>query len=220
VGRRLQSTADALRQWESQYERGFFTYWDYERNRGFTGRFMDEHGTPQRLTFTPEGFNHVTIKGKFTELPNVAMQTYPTNWGVDSIFMEERDDFGNDLVKLTGSGWAYGPSVNHHGGAAYQSNVLNDTAEWLYFGYGVRIWSAKDANSGILEYSITLVNTGGVLGPSNVDLYSAATTGSAPITTNVSLGLGLYRVKLRCTHTKNAASGGFFVYADAIEVMR
>jgi hypothetical protein len=103
------ATALALQQWERQYKRDFFTLVDWEKSRYFTGRFDGP------LTYSPAGFNQWTIRGRFIELPGVAMFSYPTNWTRDAMFLEERNGFGEDLVKLGGT-WAFNQNASYHGG--------------------------------------------------------------------------------------------------------
>lgn len=212
-GSRLKTTVDALRQWEAQYRNDFFSYQDIERGRYFSGRFSGP------LTISASGFNHYDIKGEFIEMPGLAMFAYPANWNgsavQDSIFIEERDGFGNDLVKYTGAGWTvHAVKAQAHNGFWSFDATTNDYCEIVYFGYGFRYWSPKDNNLGIVEISLD----GAVLG--TVDLYAAATANSAALFTQTNTSLGFHRVKLRCTGTKNAASSNFFVTYDAIEVMQ
>jgi hypothetical protein len=94
---RPKSTADALRTWEAQYRNDFFSYQDIERGRYFSGRFA---GPPQ---ISPAGFNKWNIQAQFVEIPGLPMFVYPASaalWtssgGTDSIFLEERDGFGNE----------------------------------------------------------------------------------------------------------------------------
>lgn len=95
------STYESLLQWFHQYERDFFSYFNFQRNRYFSGQFLAE---PQ---FEEVGNNQFNISATFVEVPGVAMFQYPSTWGVTSIFLEERDGFAQDLVKLTGT-WDHG----------------------------------------------------------------------------------------------------------------
>jgi hypothetical protein len=204
---RLIADAAKLRQWHQQYEQGFFTLADWEMGRYYSGRFAG------RPAIAPAGNNNWNASAQFVELPGLPMFAYPTNWNRDAIFIEEIDDFGSPNVKLTGA-WTQSVNAAHHGGKAYFSATTNNAAEWLYFGYGFRLWAAKDANLGIVAVSID----GGA--ETNVDLYAASLQASAVVHTNANQNLGFHRVKLRVTGTKNASSSAFTVYADAIEVMR
>jgi hypothetical protein len=205
------ATKMALVQWEAQYRHDFFTYYDYTATRAYSGRFTGP------LQCIPQGFNNWTVKGQFVELPGLPLWAYPgpvgTLWARDGIFIEERDGFGGDLVKLTGA-WTYEVHANAHGGADYFSNTTNDTAEWLYFGYGFKVFSRTQNNLGKVEISLdgTVMTT--------VDLYSAGAVAALAVYTWEIVSLGLHRVKLRVTGTKNAASSGFVCYADAIQVMQ
>jgi hypothetical protein len=368
------STYESLLQWFHQYERSFFSYFNFQRNRYFSGKFLAE---PQ---FEEVGNNQYNISATFVEVPGVAMFQYPSTWGVTSIFLEERDDYAQDLVKLTGtwdhgdknycpfseqfdngawlktnavvtanavndpngnptadsvafsvtgatallaisafpstpvagqqftfscwmkaasgtpslslkiqdqaSGLCAGPTAfvlstawqrfsvtgvmlntstspvvflfsptsntiayhlwgaqleygaaqttyvtttnaavvlpapnqnaKFHSGFAYHDagTVTTDAAEWGYFGYGFRLWAPKGPDMGIVQVFLDGVSQG------NVDLFAAAATASAVVLTVQSVALGLHRVKLQPTNTKNAASTNFVVTADAIEVMR
>ena len=203
------ATKHALQQLAQQYENDFFSLADWERGRYFSGRFEGP------LAFSPVGNQRYNIRGRFIELPGLAMFAYPTNWARDAIFLEERNGFGEDLVKLTGSGWVFlSPFVSNHGGDAYRSINANDTAEWLYFGYNFRYWALSDVSSGIVELSLD----GAVV--ATLDLYSAAALNAAPVFTSSNVKLGFHRVKVRVTGTKNASATNFWCYADAIEVMQ
>lgn len=211
------ATKHALQQWERQYENDFFTLADWERSRYFSGRFDGP------LSYSPAGFNQWNIRGRFIELPGLAMYAYPTDFARDAIFLEEGNGFGEDLVKLTlGAGAILDVFANAHGGAAYRLPSTNDTGEWLYFGYGFRLWFSKDVNQGIVEITSTRVHDGVQVGTvDTVDTYASAPAAAAAIyAVHASLALDLYRVKLRNTGTKNAGSAGTLVYADAIEVMQ
>jgi hypothetical protein len=208
------ATKHTLQQWAQQYENDFFSLADWERSRYFSGRFEGP------LTFNPAGNQKYNIKGRFIELPGLAMFAYPSNWARDAIFLEERNGFGEDLVKLTGT-WTLSNNSSTHGGNDYTSSTTNDTAEWVYFGYGFRLYSAKDPAQGIVELTVTRVRDGSqIVAPTNLDLYNASTLFNQIISTQTNQALDLYRVKLRCTGTKNASSTGFLVRADAIEVMQ
>ena len=214
------ATKHALQQWAQQYENDFFSLADWERSRYFSGRFDGP------LSFSPAGNQKYNIRGRFVELPGLAMFAYPTNWSRDAIFLEERNGFGDDLVKLlTPANWTFqsGATYLHpFPGNAYFGGTTNETAEWTYFGYGCRIWDITDANLGIVEVTVTRVRDGSVVsGPTNVDLYhTGPTQASSVLLTIQNLPLDFYRVKMRVTGTKNASSTGVLIYVDAIEVMQ
>lgn len=206
---RSQAEIDQLRQWEAQYRNGFFTFYEIERARYYSGRFAAP------LEVSPAGYNIWNAKATFIELPGCAMNAYPSNWDRDAIFIEDRDDFANLQLKFTPVIWTFLASASAHGGTSYYYSGTNGTAEWVYFGYGFRFWSMREPNLGIVEISLD----GTVL--TTVDLYAAAVTPAAPLFAAASnVKLGLHRVKLRVTGTKNAAATDFNVHADAIEVMQ
>lgn len=204
------TTYRALRQWHRQYRNEVFSFQDIEDSRYYTGRFAEGSFKHERVIN-----NQVTVQAVFVEVPGMPMFQYPGNWGVDSVFLEERDGFGSDLVKLTGS-WTFETlgSPLCHGDSNYNSSTTNDAAEWAYFGYGFRVWALKWSGGGIAEVSLD----GTVLG--TYDTFNATNVNAAPLWTQQNVGLGQHRVKLRATGTKNASSSGFNVRADALEVMR
>ena len=208
---RMFTDADALRQWFHQYEKDFFSFvdWDSGSGRYYSGMFADQP------TVERAGFNKVNISAQFVEVPTLPQFQYPSRWGTDSVFRLYKDGFGSNLIKLTGSGWfLQNPQTLSLAGSSYTSPTTNDFAEWEYFGYGFRVWALKAASRGIAEVSLD----GVVLG--TYDQYSAANLNSAPLWTQLNVALGMHRVKLRVTGTKNASSSAFNIDVDAIEVMR
>jgi hypothetical protein len=170
------AVADQMRQWENQYRDDFFTLADWIRGRYFSGHFQAP------LTYSPSGNEQYDIKGNFEELPTVNMYQYPANWTRDATFLYARNGFGDDLVKLTGT-WNW----TANGEALLGSDYLNantnttDKAEWVYFGYGCRIWSPKGTNVGIFQATVTRVRDGATVASALVDLYSPSNLPSQPV---------------------------------------
>jgi hypothetical protein len=211
------ATKHALQQWAQQYENDFFSLADWERSRYFSGRFEGP------LTFSPAGNQKYNIKGRFIELPGLALFAYPTNWARDAAFVYSKNGFGESLAKLTGT-WTVnaGPGDPRFlSGWNSFSNITNDIAEWVYFGYGFQYWSSKFPDAGIIEYTLTRVRDGSVIaGPTTFDMFNNPQVNPAALVTQASLPLDFYRFKLRVTGTKNASSTGFYAYADALQVMQ
>lgn len=211
------ATKLAFQNWENQYRDDYFTLADYDSGRYFTGRFDSP------LSYSPRGNAQYDIKGRFVELPGKPMFAYPNNWNRDAIFMEERNSAGEDLLKLlTPANWTYSVFGWAHGGAGYVCNVANETAEWVYFGYGYQLWAPKDPSRGIVGILVTRVRDGvGVAGENLFDQYSASSAvPSAVVDTRTNFPLDFYRVRVRCTGTKNVSATNTFVDADALQVMR
>jgi hypothetical protein len=213
---RPKTTADALRTWEAQYRADFFSYFDQERGRYFSGRFA---APPQ---ISPAGFNKWNIQAQFVEIPGLPMFQYPalatlatvgTIWQSDAIFIEERDGFGNNLVKLTGA-WVYrNDALGQHGGACFISSSIGDTAECIYFGYGFRSWAPTRSDSGKVTVFVD-----GVLSFTE-DQYSAVNQNAKPLDVWTPLPLGIHRIKF-VVAAKNPASSSNNSYFDALEVMQ
>jgi hypothetical protein len=212
---RLKVDCDYLRTWEAQYRNDFFSYQDIERARYFSGRFAAP------LEISAGAFDRWNIRGQFIEMPGLPMFAYPSAWGTDSIFLEERDGFGNETAKLTGV-WTFAANANAHGGSEETSTNLNttDAVEILYYGYGFRLYARKANNLGIMQLSSTFQDGTVEVAATNIDLYNAAALASAVLSTQANLKLGFHRVKLLATNTKNAASTAKTIVWDAIEVMQ
>lgn len=170
-----------------------------------------------RVSFT---VNSALVGGRAYQvyiLPNSFNANTLTNyvWGV-----QVETSSSASLYTFTGASTAAllspNANTNYHGGSAYFDNgtIISDAAEWLYFGYGFQLWSPKGPAMGIVQISLDTVVQG------NVDLYAAALAASAPLFTLTNVPLGIHRITLNPTNTKNGASAGFIVCADAIQVMR
>lgn len=129
--------------------------------------------------------------------------------GHPSVFQEE-----NELTKEVGT-WIVQSHADAHGGKEKQNANTNDTdyAIFTYAGYGFRLWARKDTNLGIMEIFLDGISLG------NIDLYAAQAETSSPLHIKLDVPLGLHRVKLKATNTKNASSTGYTIIADAIEYL-
>jgi hypothetical protein len=145
---RLLADIMTLRQWSRQYRDGFFTYYDIEQARYFTGKFLNS------LKITGGGNDQYSAQGIFVEIPNLAMSTYPSNWARDAIFWEQNDDNGFARTKQTGV-WTPATNANAHGALTDELTNTNlnttDMIELVYIGYGFRLWARKDSNLGIFS---------------------------------------------------------------------
>jgi hypothetical protein len=93
---RLLADIQSLKNWDRQFRDGFFTYYDIEQGRYFSGRFLG------KLKIRGDGFNRYTASATFIELPNLPMYGYPSVWGdPNSVFRGVRDDFGGNRLKLS-----------------------------------------------------------------------------------------------------------------------
>ncbi len=203
-----------LEQWGNQYLLDFFTLVDWERTRYYSGHFIEG---PVETWIGNEKVGYTAV---FEELPGLALNTYPSNWARDAIFLEERNGFSEALVKLTGT-WALSGDTSTHGGNDYYSDTTNDTAEWQYFGYGFRLYSVKAPDHGIVELTVSRVRDGAVIvAATNIDLYNPTNLYNQVLYTKSDMALDLYRVKLRVTGTKNASATNYRCRADALEVMQ
>jgi len=129
--------------------------------------------------------------------------------GHPAVFQEE-----TELSKTQGT-WTQGSHADAHAGAEKTNANTNTTdyAIFTYAGYGFRLWARKNSNLGILQVLLDDV----VLG--TVDLYAASGQAAAALYAKLDVPLGLHRVKLKATNTKNGSSTGYTIIADALEYM-
>ena len=201
----LQSTADALRQWAAQYRDSYFSYYDVQRDRYYTGRFK---GGMQVIDLA---FNRCAVKATFQELPGLPMPVYPQNWARDAVLLPMMGAWGYK-VQLAGA-WAYATDGSTKSGQHLLSNSAGAKCTFQYFGYGFRAWMVTGYNYG----NVTIFGDGNNLG--TVDLYSAAITYQVCALVVPSAVLGLHTIDFVVTGTKNGASSDFYVAIDCIEVM-
>ena len=214
--RRSTDQAEQLRDWYARFQNSFFRFDHsvYINNSGvYLPRSFPVHfaGPPSYELVHNEGWS---MRAQFIEAVGKVLPSgsYPDpTTGFPSFFQEE--DHENAYV-IAGT-WTVVITANAHAGEHKTNPNTNttDAFQWVYSGYGFRLWSAKSSSVGILGLYVD-----GVF-DSNVDLYNATTIPSAPIVTKLDLPLGLHRVELRATNTKNISSAGNTIIADAIEVM-
>lgn len=120
----------------------------------------------------------------------------------------------NEGVVYSGTWSDYVPIMASNGkikGAA----TLNDYAEFSFIGTGIRWIGEKYINIGIAE---VLIDTGsGYVSQGNIDGYGTIDT-FISLYSKTDLPLKLNKVKILCTHTKNASSADYYVIIDAFEV--
>jgi hypothetical protein len=204
-----------LKQWAAQFEQDFFTYYDAEEGRYFSGYF--EEGS---MSAVAQAYQNWNIKARFVEEPGRPMYEYPTDWANWAIFQQETNSLGNTMPLLTGA-WVLAGNAHAVGGNELRSSTLDDKAELKYYGYGFRYWARKALDLGIVEIFLSQdAGKANYVSLGNVDLYAAADADAAALLTKADVPLGEHRVKVRITHTKNGASAGYAGILDAIEVMR
>jgi hypothetical protein len=205
---RPSKSARELERWAAQFEQGWFSLWDWDAKRCYSGRFVDA------LSVSPPGYEKVTIKGQFAVLPGKPMLEYPHFWDRDSKFIYATDDDGNAVANLIGA-WASEQLDTAKSAPCYVTEAEGDSAQILYFGFGFRVWSPIGPDSGgSLEIYLddVLLDT--------VGLFAQEAVRSAPVFEKSDVALGMHKVRVRGTGVYNPLSTGTKTYFDAIEVMR
>lgn len=131
-------------------------------------------------------------------------------------FLIEEDD-PQRAVALRGT-WtpaadAQASAGSHKTNPNTTSGANADAFQFIYAGYGFRVHSIKDSNLG--KYALFLDETF----LQNIDLFNATKLAAAAIFTKLDVNLGIHRLELRATNTRNAGSSANTIIADAIEVM-
>lgn len=202
----LPSTADYLRQWAQQYRGDYFSYYDVQRDRYYTGRFK---GGSVKVVDTQ--YNKSTVQGTFQELPGVPMYLYPQNWARDAILIAPKNSWGY-VVDLTGA-WSWGTSPTKST-QLLNSNSAGASCTFRYFGYGFRVWSVKSPDAGIL----TVTGDGNLL--ATLDMYAASLAWQQIALTIPAAVLGWHTVVIQNTGTKNSSSTNYYCNVDCLEVMQ
>jgi hypothetical protein len=178
---RLQDDIDALRQWAHQYRGRFFSLYDGERHRYYSGGFI----TPI-AQFATGAYNQVSAAAVFQEYAGCALFEYPNNWDRDAILIYPRDDSAQDVIKKTfGRVDLRSERAREESGFDFTNTNLNgtDAAEFQYWGYGFRVWARKDVNLGIAQISCTDLSGNVELAATNIDFYAAAPAAAAVLLT-------------------------------------
>jgi len=135
--------------------------------------------------------------------------------GYPSFFIEEDDPQRAVALRGTWTTFSSGNSSagKHKTNPGTTSGATADAFQFIYAGYGFRLQSLKTTNVGIYEVFLDETSLG------TVDLFNATPIGPVVVFTKLDVNLGIHRVELRSTNTKNAASTSFTIVADAIEVL-
>ncbi|HXE75313.1 MAG TPA: hypothetical protein VNN18_06740 [Candidatus Xenobia bacterium] len=213
---RRTSELTQLRAWWRRFERDFFIFehkahsLDSEqtalRSRCFAVTFA---GPPEHDLAGHEAHD---IHLRLVEAVGRPLNSYPDpEAGHESVFLEESAG-----AVLAGT-WTQATQAAAHGGAERTNTNLNttDAFQWVYAGYGFRVWARRAPNLGIMEILLDGVSVG------TADLYAAAAQAAQPVFTKLDVPLGLHTVKLRATHTANPnnSSSEGTILADALEIL-
>lgn len=214
---RARSTAErsTLLRWWRRFEKSFFIFEHivHSLRADGSGNYLPRFfavtfaAPPDTELVANEAYD---IRLRLLEAVGQPLNSYPDPVaGHESVFLEEAEG-----AVLAGT-WTNAAQALAHGGSESTNPNSNatDAFQWTYAGYGLRLWARRDTNLGIADVLLDGVSLG------TVDLYSAATSASQPVLTKLDLPLGLHTLKLQATNTKNAASSGNTIIADALEIL-
>ena len=201
--------------WWRRFERSFFIFRQEVHSLSAAGEashlprsFAVTFASPPVQEFS--GNEAYNFRVRLLEAVARPLDSYPDPVaGHESVFQEETEAFTVAGV------WTEAAQTLAHAGSETTNPNTNttDAAQWVYAGYGFRLWSRTGPDLGIAEVLLDGVSLG------NVDLYSAADVFSQPVLTKLDVPLGLHTVKLRATNTRNASSAANTVSADALEML-
>ena len=215
--RRSTDEADQVRDWYARFQQDFFRF-NHKVYVNNAGTYLARHfpvvfaSEPEYELASNDGWN---IGVELLEAVGRPLPTanYPSPTDGHLSFFIEEDDAARAKA-LTGS-WAIAAQANAHAGQEATNSNLNttDAFQFLYAGYGFRLWARKASDLGILTVLLDETDLG------NVDLYAASSAASAALLTKTDIPLGIHRVKILATNTKNASSSAKTIVADTIEVI-
>jgi len=202
-----------LEDWYRRFERDFFNWrhavWQVKPDGSYLERyFAVEFAAPPDIELVAN--ESYDLEATLIEAVGRSLYAYPDPAaGHPSAFQEE-----TAATKTQGT-WTAAADPSAHGGSERQNPNTNTTdfALWVYAGYGFRLWSRRGPGLGIAEVLLDEASLG------TVDLYAAQATAGQPVLAKLDVPLGLHRVKLRATNSKNAAATAQTILADALEVM-
>ncbi|MHB2010020.1 MAG: hypothetical protein ACYCOX_18535 [Acidobacteriaceae bacterium] len=212
-----------LQWYYEQYEDGFFTIVDWDGGgRQYVGRFTS---APQISETANNKWDAQNVT--FEEMPEVAMQVYPSVCTNDSVVFYISNDFGDQKLATSGawtetaytvaSGFAPSGRMALALGTNYtvflDPGTLADWAQCEYRGYGFQLWLMQGP-----EWGQCNVFVDGVLAQM-VDCYAAAEMGPMMVLAQ-NLPLDLHRVQVTCNAAKNASATGTQIGWYALQVMR
>src|SRR5262249_36078779 len=122
---------------------------------------------------------------------------------------------GQNQFNYTGS-WTHVPNtdiVGSFNGTVSYTDTTNDFVTVSFTGTQIKLYIARRNNRGIAAVSID----GGA--ETNIDEYGAQDAGNVLVYTSPVLAPGVHTLKVRNTGTHNAASGGFRVDVDRVDIL-
>jgi hypothetical protein len=206
-----------LEEWHRRFETSFFSLRDpvyaAAEGAGYVERYFSVE-----FASTPEYelLSNNLWRARLTLVDRVgaALFSYPDpDAGHKSVFLEEDAGF------VVAGTWTSAAQALAHGSpeaSGEKSNTnLNttDAFQWVYGGYGFRLWARRSSDLGILEVFLDDASLG------TVDLYATGGIASTPVFTKLDVPLGLHRVKLKATNTKNPSSSANTILADTLEML-
>jgi len=208
---------EQLRDWKRRFAASFFRF-DHKTwlnnagtylTRSFPVEWLDDSLPERNVLNDSYDFNVRLLEGVGRALPGA---NYPDPTAGHASYFKEEDHADASVL---GGTWTAGASGGAHGGQRRVNANTNttDAFQWLYSGYGFRVWAQKDVDLGIFELFLDGVSLG------NVDLYAGSGQASAAVFSRLNVNLGIHRVKIKATNTKNASSSGNSILADALEVV-
>ncbi len=213
--RRRPTTEKAqLEQWYRRFEHSWFSFFDpvfalEPDSNGFLERYFSVEflALPEYELVGPDAW---TMRVALVDRVGAPLLSFPDPAaGYQSVFLEE------DVALAVSGTWTATAQTSAHGDSEASNPNTNttDTLQWLYAGYGFRVWTRRGPALGIVEVLLDGTSLG------TADLYAAADDAAQPVFTKLDVPLGLHRLRLRATNSKNAASTGQTILADALEVL-
>jgi len=216
--RRSTDEVEQIRDWYARFQADFFN-WVHKTYANNSGTYLARR-FPVLFAAEPEcelvGHESWNIGLQLLEAVGrpVATGAYPDPAAGHASFFIEEDD---GLAQAVSGSWPIAANANAHGTPAQDATNANtnttDKFRFTYAGYGFRLWARKASNLGILRVLVDETDLGAV------DLYAASPAAAAALLTKADLPLGIHRVDVKATNTKNASSSANTIVADAIEAI-
>lgn len=207
---------EQIRDWYERFKHSYFIFnhkiYNADAGAYVPRKFPVEFGGRPRYSL--DGHELTRIELQLIEAVGATMQSadYPDPAAPHPSHFFEEEEAG--IAQAVAGTWTQTANANAHAGehATNPNSNTTDAFQFTYGGYGFRLWAMKASNLGIFRVYLDGVDLG------TIDLYNASTLAAAVVLDKRDVPLGLHRVKIEATNTKNASSSANTIAADAIEV--
>jgi hypothetical protein len=166
------------------------------------------------VTFTPNATVSSARVEIYVKLPSVSSATdtvFYMHYNVVQVVNDHTTGTLNNQFEYVGS-WTQGTWSGNYQGDETWSETTNDYVQIRFTGTQIRLYGRTDPAHGIGLCSIDAGSE------TEADFYGSSAT-QVLVYSSITLAYGTHTLKVRLGGTKNAASGGYYVVIDKVEIL-